>query len=63
MNNKDTVNKIKIHLQNNGLKISWLSKKTGINWYDRLTGRTEIKLNDLILLSNTLNVKLKDLIA
>ena len=43
-----------------GITIEFINKKTDVNWYHRLNGRTSIKVEELVDLANALNIDVSE---
>ena len=55
------VTKLKKYVEDKGIKVVWLSKKTGVNWTDRFLGRVKTKTEELEKACKALNIKVRDL--
>lgn len=55
------VTKLKKYVEDKGIKIVWLTEKTGVNWTDRFLGRVKTKTEDLEKACEVLNIKVSDL--
>ncbi len=53
-------NKINKYLKENGITIEFINKKTDVNWYHRLNGRTAIKVEELVDLAGALNIDVSE---
>lgn len=53
-------NKINKYLKENGITVEFINKKTEVNWYHRLNGRTSIKVEELVDLANALNIDVSE---
>ena len=60
--NKELITNINEVIKNKGIKIDWLNNQTEINWYHRLSGRTLIKVEELVVLSKVLDVDIQELL-
>lgn len=60
--NKELITNINEVIKSKGIKIDWLNNQTEINWYHRLSGRTFIKVEELVELANVLDVPVTELL-
>lgn len=60
--NADFVVNINEIIKNKGIKIDWLNNQTDINWYHRLNGKTLIKVEELVVLAEILEVDISELL-